>query len=59
MTNTAQALYKVHFQDQLGSGTIICYTHQEYNELIAVLRDDPAAEDIWTEYWDEEEGWQA
>lgn len=59
MMNNTQALYKVHFQDQFGSATITCYTQEEYNDTLENLRNDPYAEDIWCEYWDQEEGWQA
>ena len=59
MNNTQQALYKVHFQDQFGSATITCDTCEEYNDTMENLRNDPYAEDIWCEYWDQEEGWTA
>ena len=57
MANTAR--FRIHFTDNYGTGTIECETREEYNEAMKNVQADAYAEDIWTEYWDEEEGWQA
>lgn len=53
------ANYRIHFTDNYGTATIECDTVEEYNDSMNNLRQDPFAEDIWCEYYDEEEGWQA
>lgn len=51
--------YRVHFTDSYGQATIECDSTDNYNEVMSNLQSDPFAEDIWTEYYDPEEGWQA
>lgn len=53
------ARYKIHFTDNYGGATITCDTDEEFNEALANIKADPMCEDIWTEYYDPEEGWQA
>ena len=53
------AKYRIHFTDNYGSCTIECDTDTEYNEAYSNIQADSNCEDIWTEYFDEEEGWQA
>lgn len=53
------AKFKIHFTDNYGCATIECDTLEERQEIMRNLHDDPYAEDIWTEFYDEEEGWQA
>lgn len=50
---------KIHFTDNYGCGTIECETREQLGEIMKNLREDPNAEDIWTEHYDPEEGWQA
>ena len=52
------AMYKIHFTDNYGQGTIECDSLEQYNEVMKNLREDPMAEDIWVETFDPEEGWQ-
>lgn len=51
--------YRIHFTDNYGQGTIEQDTLEEFNEALKNLNADPTIEDIWTETYDEEEGWQA
>ena len=51
--------YKIHFTDQYGQGTIECMDREEFDEAMKNLHEDPMCDDIWAEYYDEEEGWQA
>lgn len=53
------ALYKVHFTDNYGSGTVECDTYEEFREALENINNNPMCEDIWTETYNEEEGWQA
>lgn len=53
------AKYRVHFTDNYGQCTLECENDQQYDKTMDSLKADPACEDIWTEYWDQEEGWQA
>ena len=53
------AKFKIHFTDAYGTATITCETYNEYLETLSNLRNDPIAEDIWCEEYDDEEGWQA
>lgn len=53
------AKYRVHFTDNYGGCTIECDTWQEFQKAIRRANEDPYVEDIWTEEFDEEEGWQA
>lgn len=53
------AKYRIHFTDNYGQATIECKSDAEYNEAYKNIRADDTCEDIWTEYYDEEEGWQA
>ncbi len=50
---------KIHFTDKYGQGTIEAKTDEQYEAIMSALADDPEVEDIWTETWDPEEGWQA
>ena len=52
-------LYRIHFMDSYGCGAIDCHGTAEYNRCLQNLKDDPEVEDIWTESYDTEEGWQA
>lgn len=54
-----QPLYKIHFTDEVGDGTLEAWSHEQYTEIINNLNASPLVDSIWTEYWDEEEGWQA
>lgn len=54
-----QAQFRIHFTDNYGSATISCNDWDEYRAALENLQGDPDCEDIWTEYFDEEEGWQA
>lgn len=54
-----QAQFKIHFTDNYGQATIECYNGDQYRAAYKQLKDDPECENIWTEYYDEEEGWQA
>lgn len=51
--------FKIHFHDNYGPGTFECETREQYEEVMKNVQADAYAEDVWTEYWDEEEGWQA
>ena len=51
--------FKIHFTDEIGSGTIICNSCEQYSEAMSNLKSNPLVDDIWSEFWDEEEGWQA
>lgn len=53
------ANYRIHFTDDYGQGAIECDTYEEYREAIGNINADPMCEDIWTESYDPEEGWQA
>ena len=53
------AKYRIHFTDDYGQGTLECETREEFDEIIKNLYNDPACEDIWTETYYEDEGWQA
>ena len=53
------ARYRIHFTDNYGQGTIEAETDSQYNEIMSNLQADPCTDDIWTEYYDEDEGWQA
>lgn len=53
------AMYKIHFSDNYGQCTITCDTVEEYNETMKNLQSDPLCDDIWVEYFDPVEGWQA
>jgi len=50
---------RIHFEDNYGTGAIECLTSSEHQEALKNLRNDPTVENIWVEYYDEEEGWQA
>ena len=51
--------FKIHFTDEIGTGTIICNSCEQYSEAMSNLKSNPLVDDIWSEFWDEEEGWQA
>lgn len=53
------ASYKVHFIDNYGHGTIECDTWEEFREVLKNIRENPRCEYVWTEEFDEGEGWQA
>ena len=53
------ARYKIHFTDNYGQATIEADTTEQYNEIMDNLKADPMAEDIWTEYYNDEVGWEA
>lgn len=53
------AKYRIHFTDNYGQGMIECKSDAEYNEAYKNINADITCDDIWTEYFDEEEGWQA
>lgn len=50
--------FKAHGNDKIGRFTIEGKI-EELSECERNLRDDPEVEDIWFEYYDDEEGWQA
>lgn len=52
-------LFKIHFEDNYGTATIECDSVEKCNEIMKNLHLDPYAENIWCEYYDDEEGWQA
>ena len=54
-----QPLYRIHFTDEIGSATIEAETAEQFEEIKENIEKDPLCTDIWFEYWDEEEGWQA
>lgn len=51
--------FRIHFTDNYGSATIGCKTYKEFTEALNNIHNDPMCEDIWTEQYDDEEGWQA
>lgn len=51
--------YKIHFTDSIGTCTLLAEGEQEYSEIMTILQNNPDTDNIWTEFWDEEEGWQA
>ena len=51
--------YRIHFTDNYGTASFDCETYEQYTEALRNIMNDPMCEDIWTEYYDEEEGWQA
>lgn len=51
--------YRIHFTDNYGTGTLECETWEEFREALKNVNENPICEDIWTEEYDEEEGWQA
>ena len=53
------AMHKIHFMDEIGQATITCDTDEEYDEALANIKADPMCDDIWTETYDPDEGWQA
>ena len=53
------AKYRIHFTDNYGQAMIECETDEAYNEAHKNIKADATCENIWTEYYDEEEGWQA
>ena len=53
------ARFKIHFEDNYGSATITCETREEFNDCLKNIKNDPYCENIWCEYYDDEEGWQA
>ena len=53
------AKYKIHFTDGYGGATIEADNDDQYVAVMAALINDPTAEDIWTESYDPDEGWQA
>ena len=50
--------YKIHFTDNYGDGSIEC-DGLIFDQIMRNLREDPNVENIWTESFDPEEGWQA
>ena len=50
--------YKIHFSDNYGSGTIECEP-QDFDHVMANVKADAYAENVWVESFDDEEGWQA
>lgn len=50
--------YRIHFTDAYGSGCIECDAYN-YADVMEALKADPCADNIWVEYYDENEGWQA
>lgn len=46
---------KIHFTDNYGPATLETDDEQAYINIL----NDPECEDVWCEYWDEEEGWTA
>ena len=53
------AKFKIHFIDNYGTGTVECETREQFNECYSNIQNDPMCDNIWCEYYDEEEGWQA
>lgn len=54
-----EIIYKIHFTDNYGPSTLGCETTEQFREALQNINDDPMCEDIWCEYYDQEEGWQA
>lgn len=52
-------MYKIHFTDNYGQGAITCESDEEWVRVRDNLVSDPNVNDIWTEFHDDEEGWQA
>lgn len=52
-------MYRIHFIDNYGQATLEMDTQQEFNIAYTNILNDPNCEDIWCEYNDPEEGWQA
>lgn len=52
------AKFRIHFTDKYGQATIECKTESEYDEIYSNVIANNSCEDVWTEYYDEEEGWQ-
>lgn len=50
--------FRIHFTDNYGQATLGCETYEEFKMALKSIHDDPMCEDIWTEEYDEEEGWQ-
>ena len=53
------AQYRIHFTDNYGPATIEADNNDQYVAVMAALINDPTADDIWTESYDPDEGWQA
>ena len=53
------AQYRIHFTDDYGPATIEADNNDQYVAVMAALINDPMVDDIWTESYDPEEGWQA
>ena len=51
--------YRINFKDAFGTASIECDSYEEYKEALQNISNDPMCDGIWTEYYDEEEGWQA
>ena len=51
--------YRIHFTDNNGPCTLEFDTWRQFRTALKNINDDPMCEDIWTEEYDEEEGWQA
>lgn len=50
--------FKAHGTDEIGNFTIEGDI-KEYRECLINLEADPHVEDLWFEYYDDEEGWIA
>lgn len=53
-------MYRIHFTDDYGPASFEVETFEEKNDALKGLRNDPNAEDIWVESYNEAEGyWEA
>lgn len=53
------SIYRINGTDSIGFFSIDCHSLEEFTECYNRLRKDPEVEDVWTEEYDDEEGWQA
>lgn len=51
--------YRIHFTDNYGQATIECDDLESFQEALHNIQQDAQCNDIWCEYYDDEEGWQA
>ena len=51
-------IYRIHGTDSLGQFSIDCDSYEEYQECYNGLLNESEVEDLWTEEYDSEEGWQ-
>ena len=50
---------KIHWTDKYGQAAIETDDHFRFKVIYEHIKEDPEAEDVYVEYLDDEEGWQA